>query len=480
MKKLHLLFMALTLFLGTALLAQNSVLVCGNVTGISGLSVPVTIATVQGTMPMLNYTVYTDNNGSFCDTLDLITSNGWVQVSILNCDSTMVYADASYTGPFDNLFFTLLYCNNNMLYDCNGVLNGPDLPGTPCDDGDPNTSNDTWDWNCNCAGQIPVLDCNGVLNGPDVPGAPCDDGDPNTINDTWTSNCICYGDSINNWVDCLGVMNGPDVPGAPCDDNDPNTLYSYWDVNCVCVSDSSNVWVDCNGVVNGPDVVGAPCDDGDPNTMGDTWDWNCNCVGQNSNPCDATFYITQAYDSLQGPSPYEVWVYYGNNIGGTYLWDFGDGTTSTDPYPTHTYAGNGPYELCLTISAFGCTDTYCDTVMIDPNGILIPGQDGSSGFTINIFNSNAVGVEEVELIEDINIFPNPSNGVFELMLESKEHVAATIELMDLSGRAVMVDQIQINGGANRIGVQQQGLGAGTYLLRLSYGEKAITKLVLVN
>lgn len=437
-QKLQLALTAITLFLGISVIAQNTVLVCGSVTGISGMSIPVTIETVQGTQPMLNYTIYTDNNGNFCDTLDLITTNGWVQVSIEDCDSSMVYASAGYNGPNDYLTFSLLYCNNNMLYDCNGVLNGPDVPGAPCDDGDPNTTGDTWDWSCNCYGVAPLYDCNGVLNGPDMPGTACDDGDPNTLNDYWTQGCVCMGDSLN-------------------------------------------VFTDCNGVVNGPDYPGAPCDDGDPNTVGDTWDWNCNCSGQSNNLCDATFYITQAYDSLQGQSPFEVWVYYANNqLFNTYLWEFGDGTTSSDPYPTHTYANNGPYLLCLTITGGGCTDTYCDTIVLDPNGILVPGQNGSSGFTINIFNTNSVGVEEVELIEDLNIFPNPSNGQFELLLESKENVAATIEMIDLSGRVLSLEQVRFNAGANRIGLQNSNLSVGTYMLRLSYGEKAITKLVLVN
>ena len=32
-----------------------------------------------------------------------------------------------------------------------------------------------------------------------------------------------------------------------------------------------------------------------------------------------------------------------------WLWDFGDGNTSTQQNPTHTYAANGNYTVCLTI-----------------------------------------------------------------------------------------------------------------------------------
>jgi hypothetical protein len=37
------------------------------------------------------------------------------------------------------------------------------------------------------------LDCLGVPNGTALPGSPCDDNDPNSINDTWTAGCDCTG-----------------------------------------------------------------------------------------------------------------------------------------------------------------------------------------------------------------------------------------------------------------------------------------------
>ncbi|MCB0815412.1 MAG: hypothetical protein KDB87_19885, partial [Flavobacteriales bacterium] len=51
--------------------------------------------------------------------------------------------------------------------------------GTACDDGDPNTQNDTEDGFCNCVGE--VLDCEGVAGGSALPGTTCDDGDINTV-----------------------------------------------------------------------------------------------------------------------------------------------------------------------------------------------------------------------------------------------------------------------------------------------------------
>ena len=41
----------------------------------------------------------------------------------------------------------------------------------------------------------------------------------------------------------------------------------------------------------------------------------------------------------------------GSNL--SYLWDFGDGATSTQQFPSHTYATSGNYYLCLTVDD-GC------------------------------------------------------------------------------------------------------------------------------
>jgi PKD repeat protein len=51
--------------------------------------------------------------------------------------------------------------------------------------------------------------------------------------------------------------------------------------------------------------------------------------------------------------------------GATYSWDFGDGNTSLLQNPTHTYSNPGAYVACLTLSASGCSDTKCDSIVIN-------------------------------------------------------------------------------------------------------------------
>lgn len=55
----------------------------------------------------------------------------------------------------------------------------------------------------------------------------------------------------------------------------------------------------------------------------------------------------------------------------TWLWEFGDGTTSTVQNPYHVYNSPGSYNVCLTITTGSvltgnfCQDNYCNTVFVD-------------------------------------------------------------------------------------------------------------------
>ncbi|HEX6914997.1 MAG TPA: PKD-like domain-containing protein, partial [Chitinophagaceae bacterium] len=80
------------------------------------------------------------------------------------------------------------------------------------------------------------------------------------------------------------------------------------------------------------------------------------------------------------------------------LWDFGDGNTSNQQNPAHTYTSAGNYTVSLTVTnSIGCDSTITRSVTIDPQPAVNAGVDTaicstSTGLQLNGSFSNAAGV----------------------------------------------------------------------------------------
>ncbi len=67
-------------------------------------------------------------------------------------------------------------------------------------------------------------------------------------------------------------------------------------------------------------------------------------------------------DSTSCPGSLISFVNQSSGLGVSYLWDFGDGNTSTTPNPFHLYPNNGSYNVSLSVTDVnGCTDTEIKT-----------------------------------------------------------------------------------------------------------------------
>lgn len=55
-----------------------------------------------------------------------------------------------------------------------------------------------------------------------------------------------------------------------------------------------------------------------------------------------------------------------------WYWDFGDGTTSADTSPVHTYASAGVYPVCLAVRNGNGADTVCYDVQVGTVQTAVP------------------------------------------------------------------------------------------------------------
>ncbi len=77
----------------------------------------------------------------------------------------------------------------------------------------------------------------------------------------------------------------------------------------------------------------------------------------------------------------------------SYLWDFGDNTTSIEQNPKHTYTQGGNYVLSLiATSAFGCIETFSQVLFVTTPPVAdfsIPIKEGCAPFQLNILNNSS-------------------------------------------------------------------------------------------
>ncbi len=261
-----------------------------------------------------------------------------------------------------------------------------------------------------------------------------------------------------------------------------------WSSNCVCDTTGSGT-VDCLGIPNGPNVPGSPCTNPATGLEG-FWAADCSCTPGTNPDCEAGFFVMQAYqwvDSIANPNggggepiPNELWVWNLSN-GGTgifqFVWSFGDGTSSSEAFPSHTYASSGTYELCLTITDNeGCTDTYCQSITVDGDGMLggFMGEGNRSTFTIHVMDPLSTGMTELPVYSNLTTWPNPVNEVLNVTLDSRLQGGVRIAITDLSGRVVSNSSRSINAGRNILTVPVTDLGAGLYLITIDNGSSTVS------
>lgn len=92
----------------------------------------------------------------------------------------------------------------------------------------------------------------------------------------------------------------------------------------------------------------------------------------NPTPCN----LVVGFSWTQSANNFLTYEFHNNSTpletGDTSVWNFGDGTTSAQTNPVHTYMNAGTYQVCLTVKkvtppgAAPCIRTFCSTIVIPP------------------------------------------------------------------------------------------------------------------
>jgi len=135
----------------------------------------------------------------------------------------------------------------------------------------------------------------------------------------------------------------------------------------------------------------------------------------------------------------------------TWLWDFGDGNTSTMQNPQHDFVVDGTYNVCQTVNNSAGSDNSCKWISIV-----------------------SVGVASTDLGTTLRIFPNPSplNGTIQYQSAKP---GTQFQLTDIFGK--IVHEIVLENAQGTINLS--GLANGIYVYTISENGQLTSRQKLV-
>lgn len=149
----------------------------------------------------------------------------------------------------------------------------------------------------------------------------------------------------------------------------------------------------------------------------------------------------------------------------TYDWSFGDGHTSTEFMPIHTYAEAGVYTVTLTVTdAAGVESVFTATLNLVTNEFT-----GRPQF----LTASSTG-ETPERISGLRAFPNPVSEQLTLEFDAGGAESYRISMLTLDGREMQSSVAHMHPGRNQIKLHTHTMEGGMYLLRLQTGSEVRT------
>jgi hypothetical protein len=132
----------------------------------------------------------------------------------------------------------------------------------------------------------------------------------------------------------------------------------------------------------------------------------------------------------------------------SYLWDFDNGSKSTNKNPVAVFGWARIYNVCLTITdSCGLPFTSCKSVDL-----------------------TKFDVEELEWIKSIEVYPNPTNGHLKIETHQNNSNQAKLQVIDIKGQILL--EAPFESGQTTQNLNLEHLPAGLYLLKVSTGEVA--------
>jgi PKD repeat protein len=174
-----------------------------------------------------------------------------------------------------------------------------------------------------------------------------------------------------------------------------------------------------------------------------------------------------------------IWPTFPQNVSAV-SWNWGDGSSSSLMYPSHTFSAAGIYNICLSVTvSCGATYSTCTAANIykpanssEQQMVSVTVVDPTSTTAIKKYQGDKL---------DFKVLPNPNNGFFTLTGNNPGKDMAEIHISNILGQSVYDGVISSKEGQINEKINLEHLPAGTYFIKLSIGnETEFTRLVIAR
>jgi hypothetical protein len=187
-------------------------------------------------------------------------------------------------------------------------------------------------------------------------------------------------------------------------------------------------------------------------------------VGITVNPLPTVNY-TLTQDSL--PQTWDAYPVYSSNIA-LVVWYWGDGTSTSGLYPSHSYSLASKYTICVTANdTEGCTATYClnDSLYRSTNSNMIMIYALNSNNTANIQQLTSAN-------NQTTIYPNPANN--SITIETSTTGKQTLQVYDVNGKLILSQNIN-----EKATIDVSSLNDGIFTISIVSNEGVVNKKLVI-
>ncbi len=143
--------------------------------------------------------------------------------------------------------------------------------------------------------------------------------------------------------------------------------------------------------------------------------------------------------------------------GNSYNWDFGDGQTSTEKNPVHTYNAPGTYNVSLTVT------NSCGATTLQQTVVVV-----------------TVGANEVSWLKEFRLFPNPNAGQFRVEMSGTPSHNLEFAVFNKLGQIISSEIVDFSAGTLSKAFDLSNMPSAVYTLRIQTDAEAKYVKVVVQ